>query len=162
MATDQAAAESKGKAKKGLSRSTLLIVVLLVVIVAGGIYFFLGRGDSTSGGAAEKEEVHLGVVVTLEPIFINLKDDRFLKLGMALQTTHEGGGGGHGGHGGGGPDVDGAMALDAAIEVFSDQDMQTLSTINGRSELKEELVSRIVEGYGPEITTIYFTEFVMQ
>jgi len=28
--------------------------------------------------------------------------------------------------------------------------------------LKEELVSRIVEGYGPEITTIYFTEFVMQ
>ncbi len=160
MATDQAAAESKGKAKKGLSRSTLLIVVLLVVIVAGGIYFFLGRGDSTSDGAAEKEEVHLGVVVTLEPIFINLKDDRFLKLGMALQTTHEGGGGGHGG--GGGPDVDGAMALDAAIEVFSDQDMQMLSTINGRSELKEELVSRIVEGYGPEITTIYFTEFVMQ
>jgi flagellar FliL protein len=159
MATDQAAAESKGKAKKGLSRSTLLIVVLLVVIVAGGIYFFLGRGDSTSDGAAEKEEVHLGVVVTLEPIFINLKDDRFLKLGMALQTTHEGGGGGHGG---GGPDVDGAMALDAAIEVFSDQDMQMLSTINGRSELKEELVSRIVEGYGPEITTIYFTEFVMQ
>ena len=160
MATDQAAAESKGKAKKGLSRSTLLIVVLVAVIVAGGVYFFLGRGDSTSVGAEEKEEVHLGVVVTLEPIFINLKDDRFLKLGMAMQTTHEGGGGGHGG--GGGPDVDGAMALDAAIEVFSDQDMQMLSTINGRSELKEELVSRIVEGYGPEITTIYFTEFVMQ
>ena len=112
MATDQAAAEAKGKAKKGLSRSTLLIIVLLVVIVGGGIYFFLGRGDSTSAGA-EKEEVHLGVVVTLEPIFINLKDDRFLKLGMALQTTHEGGGGGHGG--GGGPDIDWAMALDAAI-----------------------------------------------
>lgn len=160
MATDQAAAESKGKAKKGLSRSALLIIVLLVVIVAGGVYFFLGRGDSTSGGAAEKEEVHLGVVVTLEPIFINLKDDRFLKLGMALQTTHEGGGGGHGG--GGGPDIDGAMALDAAIEVFSDQDMQMLSTNNGRSDLKEELVARVVEGYGPEITTIYFTEFVMQ
>ena len=160
MATDQAAAESKGKAKKGLSRSTLLVVVLLVVIVAGGIYFFLGRGDSSSAGAEEKEEVHLGVVVTLEPIFINLKDDRFLKLGMALQTTHEGGGGGHGG--GGGPDIDGAMALDAAIEVFSDQDMQMLSTINGRSAVKEELVSRVVEGYGPEITTIYFTEFVMQ
>ena len=161
MATDQAAAEAKGKAKKGMSRSTLLIVVLLAVIVAGGIYFFLGRGDSSSAGAA-KEEVHLGVVVTLEPIFINLKDDRFLKLGMALQTTHEGGGGGHGGHGGGGPDIDGAMALDAAIEVFSDQDMQMLSTNNGRSELKEELVARVVEGYGPEITTIYFTEFVMQ
>ena len=155
MATDQAAAESKGKAKKGLSRSTLLIVVLLVVIVAGGIYFFLGRGDSSSAGAEEKEEVHLGVVVTLEPIFINLKDDRFLKLGMALQTTHEGGGGG-------GPDIDGAMALDAAIEVFSDQDMQMLSTNSGRSAVKEELVSRVVEGYGPEITTIYFTEFVMQ
>ena len=160
MATDQAAAESKGKAKQGMSRSTLLIIVLLAVIVAGGIYFFLGRGDSSSAGAA-KEEVHLGVVVTLEPI-INLKDDRFLKLGMALQTTHEGGGGGHGGHGGGGPDIDGAMALDAAIEVFSDQDMQMLSTNNGRSELKEELVARVVEGYGPEITTIYFTEFVMQ
>ena len=159
MATDQAAAESKGKAKKGLSRSALLIIVLLAVIVAGGVYFFLGRGDPTSA-EAEKEEVHLGVVVTLEPIFINLKDDRFLKLGMALQTTHEGGGGGHGG--GGGPDIDGAMALDAAIEVFSDQDMQMLSTNNGRSDLKEELVARVVEGYGPEITTIYFTEFVMQ
>ena len=86
MATDQAAAEAKGKAKKGMSRSTLLIVVLLVVIVGGGIYFFLGRGDSTSAGA-EKEEVHLGVVVTLEPIFINLKEDRFLKLGVATVVT---------------------------------------------------------------------------
>ena len=73
----------------------------------------------------------------------------------ALQTTHEGGGGGHGGHGGGGPDIDGAMALDAAIEVFSDQDMQMLSTNNGRSELKEEPCSRSRRLW-PEITTIYF------
>ena len=78
---------------------------------------------------------------------------------MALQTTHEGGGGGHGG---GDTEMNGAMALDAAIEVFSDQDMNMISTSNGRQQLKEELVARVIDGYGPEVTNIYFTEFVMQ
>ena len=163
MATEDSAAEPKGKSKKGLSRSTILIVVLLLVVAGGGVYFFLGSdsGTAESGAQAqpEPEPIVMGEVVTLEPIFINLKDGRFLKLGMALQTTHEGGGGGHGG---GDTEMNGAMALDAAIEVFSDQDMEMIATTSGRQQLKDELVARVIDGYGPEVTNIYFTEFVMQ
>lgn len=161
MATEQSAAEPKGKSKRGLSRSTILIVVLLLVVAGGGVYFFLGSdsGTAESGAQAEPEPIVMGEVVTLEPIFINLKDGRFLKLGMALQTTHHGGGGGHGG---GDTEMNGAMALDSAIEVFSDQDMEMIATTSGRQQLKDELVARVIDGYGPEVTNIYFTEFVMQ
>ena len=31
-----------------------------------------------------------------------------------------------------------------------------------RTELKQQLLERIVAGYGPMITNVYFTEFVMQ
>ena len=42
------------------------------------------------------------------------------------------------------------------------RDLTVEAKAKRKAELKEELVARVVEGYGPEITTIYFTEFVMQ
>lgn len=166
MANEQAQAGTEKKAKRSLPLSTVIIIVLLLVVIGCGAFLFLGRQSAppaaaeaaTAAPAAAVEAAPAGVVVRLDPIFINLKGGRFLKLGLALQTTQEEGGG----HGGGGASVDGAYALDAAIEVFSDQDIVALSSIDSRAKLKQELIDRVVEGYGPSVTTVYFTEFVMQ
>ena len=141
--------------KKGNSRLRIVVIALAILVVAGGVYIFLGRGAAPAPAEAEvvlTEPVVKGAVIRLEPIFINLKDERFLKLGMALQTTLADGD----------AELDGSMALDAAIEVFSDQDIQQLVGGTGRSELKEQLIELVTESYGPQVTDIYFTEFVMQ
>jgi flagellar FliL protein len=115
---------------------------------------FMGRGSAAPAPAAAVAEAPVieGAVIKLDPLFINLKDERFLKLGIALQTSLMGKD----------PELDGSKALDAAIEVFSGQDIQQLSEEAGRSLLKEELLTQITEAYGSEVSDIYFTEFVMQ
>jgi len=141
--------------KKGNSRLRIVVIALAILVIAGGVYIFLGRGAETAPAATEvavAAPVVNGAVIKLEPIFINLKDDRFLKLGLALQTSLEGKD----------AELDGSMALDAAIEVFSDKDIQQLLGGTGRSELKEQLIELVTEGYGSQVTDIYFTEFVMQ
>jgi len=137
------------------SRLRIVVVVLAVLLIGAGVYMYLGNGSSEAPASVQPVAVAAidkGEVIKLEPIFINLKNDRFLKLGMALQTTLADGD----------AELDGSMALDAAIEVFSDQDIQQLVGGTGRSQLKEQLIELVTESYGPQVTDIYFTEFVMQ
>lgn len=153
MATKKSGSEDGDK--KGNSRLRIVVIALAILVVAGGVYIFLGRDAAPAPAGTEvvlTEPVVKGAVIKLEPIFINLKDERFLKLGMALQTTLADGD----------AELDGSMALDAAIEVFSDQDIAQLVGGTGRSELKEQLIELVTESYGPQVTDIYFTEFVMQ
>lgn len=162
MANEQPQAKAEEKSKRKLPLTNILIIVLLLVIIGGGGYYlFLRPSDPAPAAAAPvaaeapvAEAVPLGVVVRLDPIFVNLKGERFLKLGLALQTTQEAGSEEE--------PIDGSLALDAAIDVFSDQDIEQLASMDRRAELKQELLDRITEGYGPAVTNIYFTEFVMQ
>jgi flagellar FliL protein len=145
--------DSEGGEKK--SRLMIVVIVLAVLLVAGGAYMFLGRGSGEAPAAAEPVAavaVVKGAVIPLDPMFINLKNERFLKLGLALQTTLLGEK----------AELDGSMAKDAAIEVFSDQDVAQLMSETGRATLKEELLERVTDSYGAEVIDIYFTEFVMQ
>ena len=137
------------------SRLRIVVVVLAVLLIGAGVYMYLGNGSSEAPASVQPVAVAAidkGEVIKLEPIFINLKNDRFLKLGMAQQTTLADGD----------AELDGSMARDAAIEVFSDQDIQQLVGGTGRSQLKEQLIELVTESYGPQVTDIYFTEFVMQ
>jgi len=150
-------AAKKSEAKDGEKKKSplkLVVILLAVLLVAGAAYMFMGRGSAAPAPAAAVAEapVVIGAVIKLDPLFINLKDERFLKLGIALQTSLLGKD----------PELDGSKALDAAIEVFSGQDIQQLSEEAGRSRLKEELLTQITEAYGSEVSDIYFTEFVMQ
>ena len=151
MAAKKSEAQDGEKKKSPLK---LVVILLAVLLVAGAAYMFLGRGSAAPAPAAAAVEapVVVGAVIKLDPLFINLKDERFLKLGIALQTSLMGKD----------PELDGSKALDAAIEVFSGQDILELSDGDGRSRLKEELLTRITESYGSEVSDIYFTEFVMQ
>ena len=137
------------------SRLRIVVVVLAILLVAAGVYMYLGNGSSDAPADAQPVAVAAidkGEVIKLEPIFINLKDDRFLKVGLALQTTLTGDD----------VELDGSMALDAAIEVFSNKDLEQLVSESGRAQLKEALLTLVTEKYGAQVIDIYLTEFVMQ
>ena len=137
------------------SRLRIVVVVLAILLVAAGVYMYLGNGSSDAPAGAQPvvvAAIDKGEVIKLEPIFINLKDDRFLKVGLALQTTLTGDD----------VELDGSMALDAAIEVFSNKDLEQLVSESGRAQLKEALLTLVTEKYGAQVIDIYFTEFVMQ
>ena len=99
----------------------IVVVVLAVLLVGAGVYMYLGNGSSEAPASVQPVAVAAidkGEVIKLEPIFINLKNDRFLKVGLALQTTLTGDD----------AELDGSMALDAAIEVFSNKDLEQVVT----------------------------------
>ena len=137
------------------SRLRIVVVVLAVLLIAAGVYMFLGNGSSNAPASVQPVAVAAidkGEVINLEPIFINLKNERFLKVGLALQTTLTGDD----------AELDGSIALDAAIEVFSNKDLEQLVTESGRAQIKEDLLTLVTEKYGAQVIDIYFTEFVMQ
>lgn len=145
-AAPEAAAEP---AKKG--KSKLLMILVLVLVVAGAAYWFVLK-PKDAGAAAVPPPPEKGEVVALDPIYINLAQGHFLKLGIALQATKS-------------ADVkhmDGSEALDAAIDVFSGLEIEQLSETDVRAEHKAELVDRVVESYEDHVMDVYFTEFVMQ
>jgi flagellar FliL protein len=137
------------------SRLRIVVVVLAVLLIGAGVYMYLGNGSSEAPASVQPVAVAAidkGEVIKLEPIFINLKNDRFLKVGLALQTTLTGDD----------AELDGSIALDAAIEVFSNKDIDQVVTEAGRAQLKEALLTLVTEKYGAQVIDIYFTEFVMQ
>ena len=150
-------AKKKSDSEDGEKRSRLriVVVVLAILLVAAGVYMYLGNGSSDAPAEAQSVAVSAidkGEVIKLEPIFINLKNERFLKIGLALQTTLTGDD----------VELEGSMALDAAIEVFSNKDLEQLVSESGRAQLKEALLTLVTEKYGAQVIDIYFTEFVMQ
>jgi flagellar protein FliL len=130
-------AEAAGGGKKKL---IIIIVPIVLLLAAAGWFFFLK--PEKSGVPEPLPEPTPGAVVTLDPITVNLAGGHFLKFGMAIQptaTAHE---------------VDGAKALDLAINEFSQKTIDELSTAEGRNKAKEELVARIKLTYLPHGTEL--------
>ena len=145
--------ETEGKG----GRKKLLIIALVAVLALGAAaYFFL-----FSGSEAEAEVVPEAgsVVLTVEPVAINLAGGSYLKLGLALQFSlayDESAGGGHGG----GAAPDGSKAMDIAIAQFSGAALADVQT--NREAMKAALETAIVEAYHGDVYEIYYTEYVTQ
>ena len=102
----------EGEEKKGGKLKLIIGVVVLLLVAGAGYWFFL---KPSGAEAAEKPEP--GAVAPLEAIQINLADDHYLKLGLALQASKDAGE----------EEIDGSKALDAAIVTFSGLDMDDLA-----------------------------------
>ncbi len=145
--------ETEGKG----GRKKLLIIALVAVLALGAAaYFFL-----FSGGEAEADVVPEAgsVVLTVDPVAINLAGGSYLKLGRALQFSlayDESAGGGHGG----GAAPDGSKAMDIAIAQFSGAALSDVQT--NREAMKAALQEAIVEAYHGDVYEIYYTEYVTQ
>lgn len=134
------------KAKAGGSKKKLIIIAVVVLLaVGGGVKFFV------LGGHSAPAKPQPGVVLKLDSINVNLADNHYLKIGLALQTTTKAS-----------ADIDGSRALDIAISELSGQKMPDLAVPAKREKAKAALVKEVAEAYEGEVMDVYFTEFVMQ
>ncbi|MGA8210522.1 MAG: flagellar basal body-associated FliL family protein [Nocardioidaceae bacterium] len=149
MATKKkATASEEDEQESGGGKMKLIIAAVVVLALAGGGYWFFLKPS----GTAEAKEPEPGVVAPLEAIQINLADDHYLKLGLALQVSKEAGE----------HELDGSKALDAAIDLFSGRDMNDLAKSKYRHEIKKELTHKLEKLYHHEVIDVYFTDFVTQ
>jgi len=139
-----------GKSKKKL----LLLVGGVVVLLAGAAayWFLMGPGKAASDGApAAPPAPEAGVVLTVDPVSVNLSDGHYLRLGLGLQLTK---------------DVaeapDPAKALDLAIALYSGHTVAEVSDPATRDALKAQLVTELSEAYEGEVMDVYLTNFVTQ
>lgn len=175
-------AEPPKKSKKKL----IIIIVAVVVLLAGiGVPLLLMGGKSPTDGAeledTHHEEDHEEYVrVELEPIIVNLSENAsFLKVKLSLEVSAEvlesgahaegGGGGGHGGGESSGlPGVLGTrepMVRDAIIRVLSSKTAAEVLSLDGKDQLKDELIDAINEATAldePLVVGAYFTDFIIQ
>ena len=190
---EEAAAEPPKK--KGKKKLFIIVAAVVLLGGGGAAFAFLGGGAKPAGQATEEfseeeEDTHYATV-ELDPFIVNLSDNAsFLKIRMlieydpkVLEEASAGGGGTGGGHGGGGyggggaggGDKDGGlpgilgdkepMIRDAIIRVLSSKKVEQVLAVEGKEELKEELVEAINEATGLDeqvVVGIYFTEFIVQ
>ena len=142
-APNEAAPEGEEE-KAPRSKKKLLMILVLVLVIGGAGYWFFLR--PTPPEPPPKP----GEVVALDPIQINLAQEHYLRVGIALQLTEAA------------TEADGSKALDATIATFSGQPISKLSDAKQREALKKKLEHELEELYEHEVMGVYFTEFVTQ
>jgi flagellar FliL protein len=191
MAKQKKGDEEEGQKKKRKKTKPIVPIVLLVAGLFAGKTFFGGASATKSpdqieaeataahsellkgcqeanGMAAERGHAGESVatadgatsavpsVLEMESVTVNLADAHYLKLGLALQLK---------------PGITsevaqqeglGARALDMALERLSAKEMGELVSSEVRAAIKQRLGLDVCLAYAGEVTTVYFTEFVMQ
>jgi flagellar FliL protein len=156
---DGHAGEDEGKHKSG-SKSLILIIVVLVVALVGGVaaYLLLFSGSHKPAAEVKKEEPKevKSSLVALDSFVLNLAErGRFLKVTMQFEL------------------VDAAnlpmvndktpQLRDAIITLVSSKSVESVSSPEGKFQLKDELLLRANQAMGKDVfKNLYFTEFVMQ
>jgi flagellar FliL protein len=138
------ASEDTETPKKGGLKRKLIIVVLIVVLLAAAGWWFVLRTP------ADADAPKPGEVVALEPIQVNLAEDHYLSIGIALQTVE------------GAEEVDGSKALDAVINIYSGRTVDELNHTKSRAGLTKELEHELADRYEEEVMGVYLTQFVTQ
>jgi len=155
------AGEEKEEKHKSGSKSLILIIVILVLALAGGIttYLLLFSGSHKPAAEEVKKEAPKEVkpsLVALDSFVLNLAErGRFLKVTMQFELA------------------DAAnlplvgektpQLRDAIITLVSSKSVESVSSPEGKFQLKDELLLRANQAMGKDIfKNLYFTEFVMQ
>ena len=161
--------QEEAKPKKSASKVIILAMVVIVLGVGGygGWSFFVKGKDqekkeqtpvSKSNPTSKKDETK--IVFPLESFIVNLADKtglgkRYLKVTVALEVSDE--------------DKKKrveehtAELRDTVLLLLSSQSFGEISTMDGKLELKQALLSRINQALGGVVVRkLYFTEFVVQ
>ena len=154
-----AAAMEETPAKGGKKKLIMIGAAVGVVVLVAAYWFLAGPGKATAAASETDAEVtasaepvyELGDVLTIDSISINLQGGHYLRLGLGLQTiasVHAA------------PDP--AVALDAAIALYSGHTTEELSDPTTREDLKAELGMELLELYHGDVVDVYYTDFVTQ
>ena len=163
--------DTQEEAKPKKSASKFIILALVVIVLGAGGYggwsFFMKGKDqekkgetqiSKSNPASKKDEIK--IVFPLESFVVNLADKtglgkRYLKVTVALEVNDESKKKMVEEHT--------AELRDTVLLLLSSQSFGEISTMDGKLELKQALLSRINQALGGVVVRkLYFTEFVVQ
>jgi flagellar protein FliL len=151
--------EKEGRSKKS-NKSLFLVIGIIVLALAGGIaaYVLLSGNKGGSHDAQKKEEKKevKSALIALDSFVLNLSEQgRFLKVTMQFELTDA---------------ANQPMVTektpqlrDAIITLVSSKSVESVSSPEGKLQLKDELLLRANQAVGKDIfKNLYFTEFVMQ
>jgi flagellar protein FliL len=154
-----------------MSNKILIILIgafLLVVVAMGGGFFMMWNKMSSmnaqnsemveSGTEAEEVVETMGPTKKLDTFIVNLADkggERYLRVSMNLELEKEET-----------VEVVGKILpkiRDAILMILPTKKYEDIGTVEGKSALRNEMLTKINELMKPEkIKNIYFTEFVVQ
>lgn len=188
---EEGAAEGAAEAKPKGKGKLIIIIAVVVLLLGGGAGAFLMLGGKEEApadgehaeGEAHEHERHLEAV-ELDPVIVNLSEtSNFLKVTIMLEldsailakaaAAHAGAAGG----GGGGHEAPkgavlpeplthrGPIIRDAIIHVLSSKKAAEVLSLEGKEQLKEELVEALNEASGLEegpVVAVYFNDFIVQ
>jgi len=152
--------EKAVKIKKSNKSLFLVIGIIVLALAGGGVAYSLlvgGKGKSHEEKKEDKDKKEIKTaLVALDSFVLNLAEQgRFLKVTMQLEL------------------VDAAnlplvtektpQLRDAIITLMSSKSVESVSSAEGKLQLKDELLLRANQAVGKDIfKNLYFTEFVMQ
>jgi len=151
--------EVKQKEPKKRGKLFLFIAGVLVLIIGAGIatYLLLFSGKGKAEGSHKEEKTNEKIALfSLDPFVLNLAEQgRFLKVTMQFELLN--------------PSHEQVLTervphlRDAIITLLSSKSSDTLSSPEGKFQLKDELLLRANQAAGKDVfKNLYFTEFVMQ
>ena len=146
--------------KAGNKMLIIIIVVVTVVLGAGGFigYKLLAGGKEDHAEQKETKEMAQSEVIALDPFVLNLADHgRYLKVTIQFEISDK-------------SMNDLVMSKtpqlrDTIITLVSSKSLNTISSPEGKFQLKDEVLFRANQIMGMEkdiFKNLYFTEFVMK
>jgi flagellar FliL protein len=157
-ATHDGTRPAKGTRGRGGKKGKLALVFVLFAGAAGG-YVLKGGGASEEPAAATATTAppEPGVMIDIEPLSLNLADDRYLRVGVAVQLEK-----GESAE----PEIwlaeNGPVIRDLLIQKLGGAHVADLATAEGREALRAALLAGASEHLEDELYALYFTDFVMQ
>ena len=145
--------------KGGSSKLLIIIIAAAIVLGAGGFVGFKLLASKGEEKETQKvEEVKSSNIVALDPFVLNLSDHgRYLKVTIQFEVSED-------------TSEDTIknktpQLRDTIITLVSSKSLNSISSAEGKFQLKDELLFRANQIMGMEkdiLKNLYFTEFVMQ
>ena len=151
----------KAVRSKKSNKSLFIVIGIIVVALAGGIaaysLLFSGKGgDSSQEAKHELKNDMKTSLIALDSFVLNLSEQgRFLKVTMQFEIADQANQ----------PLVTERtpQLRDAIITLMSSKSAETLSSPEGKLQIKDEILLRANQAVGKDVfKNLYFTEFVMQ
>ena len=155
--------EETAGVQKGKGNKMLIIIIAAVTVVLGaggfvGYALMAGKGDDVRDEQKKVEKKQESVIFALDPFVLNLADHgRYLKVSIQFEISDE------------------SMhdfvktktpqLRDTIITLVSSKSLNSISSPEGKFQLKDEVLFRANQILGMEkdiFKNIFFTEFVMQ
>jgi flagellar FliL protein len=148
-------APAESPKKKGRLPVVLIPAVIVAVGILGAAYILVGRAPAKAAGASTTTTtVAPGPTVGEPALTVNLSDGHYLQFTAVLQLAH----------GAKATPLSSSQArvVDMLIADASGQTETALTGPDGQAKFKAAIVSSL-DGVWPKlVTTVYFTQFVMQ